>query len=456
MDSAALVSRLQFAFTVTYHYLFPQLTMGLALLLVILKTLELRHSEERYRTATRFWAKIFGVTFLMGVITGVPMEFQFGTNWAQFSASTGAVIAQLLAMEGAFAFFLESSFLGMFLFGEAVLGPRLHWLTAVLVWLGTWLSGGFIIATNAWMQHPVGYTRLPDGTFQLNDFSAVLFNPWFPPAYLHAISGSVITACFVMAGVGAYHLLMRQHEAFGRVCVTTAVTVGTVAALFQLFPSGDMEGAQVTANQPPTLAAMEGLFHTERGASVVMIGQPNMASQTLDNAILVPNALSFLTYRQWTAEVKGLDTFPTSDWPDNVPLLYYSYHIMVGLGTFFIGIMVLSLLLLWRKLLFEARWLLWVLLLATPFPYIANTAGWLTAELGRQPWIVYGLMPTNNGASPTVSSGNVLFTLIGFAGMYFVLGLLYVVLVVQDAVTGPPIEPEPDSAGREPAAAVTR
>jgi cytochrome bd ubiquinol oxidase subunit I len=437
MDTSVLVSRFQFAFTLTYHYLFPQLTMGLALLLVILKTLALRQREERYNIAARFWAKIFAITFLLGVITGVPMEFQFGTNWAQFSAATGAIIAQTLAMEGAFAFFLESAFLGIFLFGEETFGPKLHWFSAVMVWLGTWASGGFIIATNAWMQHPVGYTRLPDGTFQLTNYLDVLLNPWVFPEYVHAISGSVVTASFVMAGVGAYYLLMRQREAFGRMFVTIGVIVGIVASIFQVLPSGDLEGQQVTRGQPPTLAAMEGLFHSERNAGIVILGQPDMAKQALDNAIIVPRVLSFLTYHHWTAAVTGLDAFPKNQWPDNVPLLYYTYHIMVGLGTIFVAIMGLAVLLLWRRQLFQARWLLWILMLATPFPYIANSAGWLTAELGRQPWVVYGLMATSTGVSPTVSSANVLFTLIGFAGMYLVLGLLYVILIVQEALAGP-------------------
>ena len=219
--------------------------------------------------------------------------------------------------------------------------------------------------------------------------------------------------------------------------LTVGVSVGVVASVFQLLPSGDMEGSQVTSDQPPTLAAMEGLFHTEHGAGIVILGQPDMAKHALDNAIIVPRILSVLTYHLWTAEVKGLDAFPRDQWPDNVPLLYYAYHVMVGLGTIFIGIMGLAVLLLWRRHLFEARWLLWIIMLAAPFPYLANTAGWLTAELGRQPWVVYGLMRTTAGTSPTVSPANVLFTLIGFAGMYLVLGLLYVILIVQEALTGP-------------------
>jgi cytochrome bd ubiquinol oxidase subunit I len=437
LDDSALASRLQFAFTLTYHYLFPQITMSLALLLVIYKTLYIRTSDEKYNIAARFWAKLFAITFVMGVITGIPMEFQFGTNWSRFSASTGQIIAQTLAMEGAFAFFLESAFLGIFLFGEVAFGQRVHWLASILVWIGTWASGGFIIATNAWMQHPVGYRILPDGKFELTDFWAVLFNSWIVPQYLHTMCGSVLTGCFLTAGLGAYYLLANQHLEYGRLFVKLGVIVGIVAACIQLFPTGDMEGKQVTDNQPGKFAAMEGLFHSERGAGIVILGQPDMNKQRLDNAMIVPQVLSFLTYKRWGAEVKGLDSVPRNQWPDNVPLVYFVYHIMVGLGTIFIAIMGIAVLLLWRRRLFQARWALWTLMLATPFPFVANTAGWLTAEVGRQPWIVYGLQRTAAGSSLNVSGGNVLFTLIGFAGMYLILGLLYFVLVLREAGHGP-------------------
>jgi cytochrome d ubiquinol oxidase subunit I len=215
------------------------------------------------------------------------------------------------------------------------------------------------------------------------------------------------------------------------------VIVGLIASIFQLYPSGDAEGAQVAARQPVKLASMEGLFHTESGAGIVIIGQPDTDRGQLDNPIIVPNALSLLTYRRWTAQVKGIDAFPADQRPDSIALLYYSYHIMVGLGTFFIAIMGLAFLLLWRRRLFTSRWMLWILMLATPFPFIANTAGWFTTELGRQPWIVYGLLRTVQGSTTTLSSGNVIFTLIGFAGMYLLLGLLYVMLVVFEALRGP-------------------
>lgn len=437
MDDALTIDRFQFAFTVTFHYLFPQLTMGLALLIVILKTMAIRRNDDRYNRAARFWGKIFAISFVFGVVTGIPMEFQFGTNWAAFSRFAGGVIGQTLAMEGVFAFFLESSFLGLFLFGEKRLGPRGHWLAAFLVFAGSWLSGYFIIATNAWMQHPVGYVVAADGSVQLRSFWALLLNPWAIWQYLHNMGGSVITASFVMASVGAFYVLTNRQPEYGRMFLRLGVSVAVVASLLQLFPTGDKQGRMVALHQPATLAAMEGLFKTEAGAPLVIIGQPNTAEQRLDNPIIIPRLLSFLTYRRWNVEVKGLDAFPRDQWPDNIPLLYYSYHIMVGLGTIFIAITIVATWLLWRGRLYESKWMLWILMLSFPFPYIANTAGWMTAELGRQPWLVYGLMRTSAGFSPTVSAGNVMFTLLGFMGMYTVLGILYVLLIWREIEHGP-------------------
>ncbi len=436
MDTSTIFSRIQFAFTISYHYLFPQFTMGLALLLVILKILYLVRKDERYNTAVHFWGKIFAITFIMGVVTGIPMEFQFGTNWALFSSYAGGIIAQTLTMEGAFAFFLESAFLGFFLFGEQAFGQKWHLFSTVLVWLGTWASGAFIIASNAWMQHPVGYT-LSNGRLNISNWVAVMTNSWIWPQYMHTMSGAVITGAFMMTGLGAYYLLAKRDIDYGHMFVTLGVITGLLASAFQLYPSGDMEGLQVTTYQPTKLAAMEGLFQTQSGAGIVIIGQPNTTTGTIDNPIIVPDVLSFLTYRRWTAVVKGLDAFPADQRPDTVDMTYYSYHIMVGLGTIFLAIMGLAVLLLWRRRLFQTRWMLWILMLAAPFPYIANTAGWFTTELGRQPWVIFGLMRTVHGSSPLLSTGNIIFTLLGFAGIYLLLGLLYVILVVFEALTGP-------------------
>jgi cytochrome d ubiquinol oxidase subunit I len=437
LDSALAIHRLHFAFTITYHYLFPQLTMGLAPLIVIFKALAIWKENESYNKAARFWARVFGISFLFGVITGIPMEFQFGTNWAKFAQYSGGVIATTLAMEGVFAFFLESSFLGLFLFGETRIGPKWHLIAAIMVFLGSWISGYFIIVTDAWMQYPVGFEIAPDGTAHLNSFWALLMSPWAIWQYIHNMGGAVITGSFVMVSVGAFYLLTKMQEEYGRLFLKTGIIVGVLASLFQLFPSGDRHGKLVTDHQPITLAAMEGLFHTEAGAPVVLIGQPNVAEQKLDNPIYVPKALSFLTHRRWEAVVPGLNEFPRDQWPDNIELLYFSYHIMVGLGTIFIAIMVVAALLLWMRRLYDARWMLWILMLSFPFPFIANTAGWMTAELGRQPWLVYGLMRTEHGFSPTVSAGNALFTLIGFMGMYTVLSILFLYLIWHEIEHGP-------------------
>lgn len=440
MDSALLVDRLHFAFTVTFHYLFPQLTMGLALLIVVLKTQALRHNDETYNQAARFWARIFGINFVLGVVTGIPMEFQFGTNWSHFSRFAGGVIGQTLAMEGMFAFFLESAFLGLFLYGEKRLSPRAHWWSAVAVFVGSWLSGYFIIATDAWMQNPVGYERAADGSVQLSSFWELVLNPWAWWQYAHNMSGAAITGAFVMASVGAFYLLWGKHVEHGRIFVRIGVVAGCVFSILQLFPTGDGQGRLIAKYQPVTLAAMEALFQGQTGAPLVIIGQPDVTTGKIDNPLLVPKALSFLTYRRWSAVVPGLDQFPERLWPQNIPLLYYSYHIMVGLGTVFIAIMVVSIFLLWRGKLFDARWMLWILLLSLPFPYIANTAGWMTAELGRQPWLVYGLMLTADGYSKTVSAGNGMFTLLGFMGMYMVLGILFLFLVRREIELGPVAE----------------
>lgn len=437
MDSALLIHRIHFAFTVTFHYLFPQLTMGLAPLIVVLKTIALRRNDQAYHQAARFWARIFGINFVFGVVTGIPMEFQFGTNWSHFSRFAGGVIGQTLAMEGMFSFFLESSFLGLFLYGEKRLSPRAHWWSAVAVFLGSWLSGFFIVATDAWMQHPVGYTKAADGSLQLASFWQLVLNPWAWWQYAHNMGGAVITGAIVMAAVGSFYLLWGKFEEQGRIFVRVGVAAGLIFSVLQLFPTGDGQGRLIAEHQPVTLAAMEALFTGQPGAGLVIIGQPNVEEKRIDNPLVIPSALSFLTYRAWKAEVRGLDAFPPNLWPENIHLLYYSYHIMVGLGTMFIAIMTVAAVLLRRGRLFRARWMLWILLLALPFPYIANTAGWITAELGRQPWLVYGLMRTADGYSKLVSAGNGMFTLLGFLGMYTVLGILFLFLVRREIERGP-------------------
>ncbi|WP_299526872.1 cytochrome ubiquinol oxidase subunit I [uncultured Lutibacter sp.] len=438
MEDMIFYDRLQFAFTITFHYIFPQLTMGLSLIIVYYKWQFLKTNIEKYNNAAKFFMKIFAVNFTMGVVTGIPMEFQFGTNWAKFSELTGGIIGQTLAMEGLFSFFLESSFLALFIFGEKLMGQKLHFLTGFLVFLGSWASGYLILATNAWMQHPVGYEILDNGKFVLENFSALFSNPWLLPAFLHNQLASLVTSSFVVASIGAFYVLRNKNTEYGKLFLKTGVTFGLVSSLLLAFPTGDMNAKNVAKYQPASFAAMEGIFETEEaGAEIVLIGQPDMVRKKLDNKIAVPNILSFLTYQDWNKQIPGMDQFKDEELPTNIPALYYSYHIMVGLGTIFIAIMGLAVFFLWRKKLYSFKPLLWSIMFLVPFPYIANITGWYTAELGRQPYLVYGLLKTSEGVSPNVSSGNTLFTLLGFVALYMLLGLLFLVLVGKTIHQGP-------------------
>ncbi|HLZ36017.1 MAG TPA: cytochrome ubiquinol oxidase subunit I [Nitrospira sp.] len=437
MASALLYDRLQFAFTATFHYLFPQLTMGLSLLLLYLRSKALVTGDGHDHHVARFWTKVFALSFAFGVVTGIPLEFQFGTNWAKFSTFAGGVIGQTLAMEGLFAFFLESSFLGLLLYGDKRFSQRAQWAASLMLFLGSWLSGYFILATNAWMQHPVAYQVGEDGRVFVTSLSGLLTNPWLVWQYAHNMTAAVATASFVMAAVGSFYLLSGRCAAYAKTFLRTGVIGGAIASLLLIFPTGHGNARQVFEHQPVKGAAFEGLFKTEHGAGLYLVGQPNLETMTIDNPIEIPSALSILVYDELYARVKGLDAFPREEWPDNLPLLYYAYHIMAGLGTILMSVMGFASLWLWRGRLFTANWLLWLLLLSAPFPYIATTAGWMTAELGRQPWLVYGLLRTADGTSPLVHSGNALFTLLGFLGLYLLLGILFLFLMGDTIRHGP-------------------
>src|SRR5947209_1987060 len=442
MSDHVLVDRLQFTLTVTFHYLFPILTMGLALFIAYLKTVAYRARDtergERYDAAAQFWAKIFAVNFAVGVVTGIPLEFQFGTNWASFSNFAGGVIGQTLAMEGVFAFFAESVFLGIFLAGRNRVSARVHWISALFVFAGSWLSGFFIIATNAWMQHPVGYD-VANGRAELNSLGKLLTNDWLPWQYAHNMSGAAITGAFVLAAMGAFFLLSDRHHEFARICVRVGVVGALIFCALQVFPTGDRQAKNVFEHQPAAFAAMEGVFPTSKGAPLVIIGNPSTEKRRLESTIALPHFLSFMTSRNWTSQVRGLNDIPTDRWPNSVPLVYYAYHIMVGLGTILLLVAALAAFLLWRGRLYTSRAMLWTLMIAFPFTYIANIAGWATAETARQPWLVYDVMRTAAGASPAsaVPAGTGIFTLLGFAGLYLFVGILYLMLLVRIIARGP-------------------
>jgi cytochrome d ubiquinol oxidase subunit I len=452
MSDHVLVDRLQFTLTVTFHYIFPILTMGIAIWIAWLKTVSylgrddhrfplLRKSQaerDDYEGAARFWAKIFTVNFAVGVVTGIPLEFQFGTNWAKFSNYAGGVIGQTLAMEGVFAFFAESVFLGIFLAGRDRFSPRIHWISALMVFAGSWLSGFFIIATNAWMQHPVAFSGAGDKV-QLDSFWGLITNPWVRWQYLHNMGGAAVTGSFVLAAMGAFFLLSGKHERFARLSVRLGVIGALIFCVWQIFPTGDRSAHDVSVHQPAAFAAMEGMFESEKGAPLVILGNPNTEKRRLDSSLAMPHFLSFLTSQRWNSEIKGLNDIPERDWPDSIPLVYYAYHIMVGLGTILLLIALAGAFLLWRGKLYRSKPILWALMLAFPFTIIANIAGWTTAETARQPWVVYGLQRTADAASPasSVPAGTGIFTLLGFAGLYLFIGILYLVLVLRIVNRGP-------------------
>jgi cytochrome d ubiquinol oxidase subunit I len=436
MSDALMWHRLQFAFTAIYHYVFPQLTMGLAPIIAWLRLRALRDPRGDDAALARLLAKIFAVNFAFGVVTGIPMEFQFGTNWAGFSRFAGGVVGQTLAMEGIFAFFLESTFLGLLLWSGDRVGPRGKLAASIALWVGSWLSAYFIVATNAFLQHPSGHAIQGD-ILVLDDLGALLGNRWALAEFAHVIVAALVTGAFVVAAIGAYYTLSGRAPGPAKRMLAIGTTLGLVAGLAVAFPTGDQQAKLVAKHQTVGLAAMEGRFESGGMAGITLIGQPNLAERKLDNPIHVPGALSFLAYGTFHSNVPGLDDFPRDLWPQNIELLYYSFHVMAGIGTIMIGLMALAVLQRLRRRLDRSRLLLWAIMLAFPLPYIANTAGWITAELGRQPWLVYGILRTRDGASPTVHSGDALFTLIGFCGLYLVMGVLYVLLVGKEVLHGP-------------------
>jgi cytochrome d ubiquinol oxidase subunit I len=340
-------------------------------------------------------------------------------------------------MEGMFAFFLESAFIGALIWGERRLGPRLHFLTALAVALGSWLSGYFILVTNAFMQHPVGYQITADGSLGIDSLGDYMLNPWAWIQFAHNQMAALVTGSFVVAAVGAFYCLRGLHPVQARMYLRAGTIVGLIASVLVAFPTGDQQAKIVGRHQPVTLAAMEGRFTGGPVAGVALIGQPNVAAQRLDNPIEIPGALSFLANGHFGSNIDGLNDFPKESWPDNIELLYYSFHLMITLGTIFIVLMAYAGFQNLRSRLESSRGLLWVLMLAFPFPYIANTLGWMTAELGRQPWLVYGLFRTAEGHSQVVSAGDTVFTLIGFVSLYTVLGLLFLLLVGREISRGP-------------------
>ncbi len=420
------LSRLQFALTIMFHYLFPPLTIGMGGLIVSLEALFLRTGDRQYEAAAKFWTKIFAVNFAMGVATGIVMEFQFGTNWAAYSRFVGDVFGSALAAEGIFAFFLESGFLAVLVFGWDKVSPRLHFFAACMVALGAIFSSIWIIVANSWQQTPAGFHLVGQGLSaraEITDFWAMVFNPSSVHRLLHSLIGAYILAAFFVMSISAYYILRGRHLDFARKSFTSALVLGTamsVAALVQ----GDLQAKKVARTQPAKLAAMEAHFHTgSAGAPLYLFGLPDPAEQNVRHSLAIPGLLSFLVHGNWQQPVEGLDRFPRQDWPP-VGITFQAFHVMVGLGMVFILLTALGSYFRWRRTLFEKRWLLWLFVFAIPLPYAANQLGWIAAEVGRQPWVVYGLLRTSDGLSKAVGSGQTLGSIIMFVLIY---GLLFAV-----------------------------
>jgi cytochrome d ubiquinol oxidase subunit I len=436
---ALLLARIQFAWTVAFHYIFPPMTIGLGLMLVVMEGMYLRTKNPLYHAMTRFWARIFGLIFAVGVASGIVMEFQFGTNWSTYSRYVGDVFGSALAAEGIFAFFLESGFLAILLFGWDRVSPKVHFFSTVMVSLGSIFSAVWIVVANSWQQTPAGFHIVGEGArarAEVTDFWQVVFNPSTVDRLLHVLIAAVLTGAFFVLSVSAFYLLKRRHLEFAKASLRIALAFAVVASLAQLL-SGHSSARVVAEHQPAKLAAFEGIFpeKVER-APLRLFGWVDETGREVKFSVSVPGMLSWLVHGDSARAVRGLDAFPPGDRPP-VNLVFQSYHAMVAIGMALIGLSLLSLLYLRGGRLFETPWLLKILVAAVVLPHLANQLGWLSAEVGRQPWIVYGLLRTADAVSPVVSAGQTLTSLILFTLVYLLLFALFIFLLDHKIKEGP-------------------
>lgn len=439
---ALLLSRFQFAFTIAFHFLFPPLSIGLGLLLVIMEGMYLKTGDKVYETLTKFWVKIFAITFGVGVASGIVMEFQFGTNWSSYSRYVGDIFGSALAAEGIFAFFLESGFLAVLVFGWDKVSKKMHFFATCMVSFGSIFSAVWILIANSWQHTPVGYQIVSETIngivrtrAEITDFWAVVFNPSSMVRLSHVLLASFLLAGFVVMSISAYYLLKREHVDFAKRGMTIALFMALISAL--LLPVVGHRHAQLVGeHQPAKLAAFEGLWETTTNAPLSLWGFPDEKNQKLRGAISIPGMLSFLAKGDVNAEIQGLNDFPKDELPP-VALPFYAYHIMVLFGMFFIGVTLLATLLFFRKTLFETRWMLKVLMWSVIAPYITIQLGWIATEVGRQPWAVYKLLRTSDSVSPSVASGDVLISLVMFVLIYAMLTLLYLYVLDRRIKGGP-------------------
>ena len=451
---AVLLARLQFAMTISFHFIFPALTIGLAWLIVWLMNRWRRSGAESDRHVARFWIKLFGISFAMGVATGITMEFQFGTNWAAYSRFVGDIFGAPLAAEAVFAFFLESVFLAVLLFGWKRLSRTVLWFASLMVAVGSTLSAFWIIVANSWMQTPTAFRIVeePYRRAELTDFWGAVFNPSTLPRFFHTVDACLLTGAFFMLGISAWFLLKNRHVQQARQSFTVALFVALAAALGAL-ALGHWHAVQVAETQPAKLAAFEGLFETRRQAPLMLFGIPDAENRRVIMPIAIPGGLSMLVAFDPNHEVKGLNDIPRDEWPP-VLLSFASFHLMVVLGMFFIAFTGLGVLLLWRRKLFDNRLFLWAAVLSIPLPFIATNVGWMAAEVGRQPWIVQGILRTRDAISITVPAGQILASIIMFAAIYtllFVSWIRFMRRIIRHGIE----EPAPAATTEMPSGEVT-
>ena len=433
-----ILARIQFAFTVAFHYIYPPLSIGLGLIMVIMEGQYLRTGNKVYETLARFWTKIFALTFGIGVATGIVMEFEFGTNWATYSRYVGDVFGSALAAEGIFAFALESGFLGVLLFGWNRVSSRVHFIATLGVWLGSMFSAVWIVVANSWQQTPAGYHIVGEGLdarAEITDFWAMVFNPSSVDRLLHVWIGAFLAGAFLVLSVHAYYLLKGKHVELSRKAFKIALGVAIVFSLAQL-GTGHRSAEGVAHNQPAKLAALEGHFDSLAVADMYLLGWVDKKEQEV-TGIKIPGGLSFLTYWDFDAPVKGLNYFPEDERPTALNAIFQFYHIMVAIGMFLIALSLYAGWQWWRGRLFDQRWLLRLFVWAVLLPQIANQVGWFAAEMGRQPWVVYGHLRTADALSKVVTANQVLFSLIMFTIIYALLFGLFIYLLNKKIQHGP-------------------
>lgn len=431
---AVLLARIQFGFTAGFHFLFPPTTFGLTFIILILETLYLRTKEEIYKNISSFLIKILGAVFIMGVATGIVLEFAFGNNWSNYSRMVGDIFGAPLAAEGIFSFYLESVFLGILVFGRNRVAKKAYWISSFLVFFASHLSGLWIIIANSWMQTPAGF-KIQGGRAILTDFFQAALNPSSVVRYIHAVLAGWITGSALIAGIAAWYLLKSRHTEQARLMLKTALIIFITASILQLF-SGHAHSIQVAKTQPEKMAAFEALWETEEGAPFAVFGIPDGRKEVTYFSIKIPKFLSFLIHFDPDAKVTGLDEFQKEERPP-VFLPFTSYHIMILMGSLFILVSIAGILLFARKKIWSARRYLKILLFSIPLPHLANEFGWIAAEVGRQPWAVYRVLKTADAASPVVPAGNILFSLIMFLLVYALIAVVGGSILVKMIKKGP-------------------